>query len=378
MREGHARTLMSSYKRGYYMHSEFVFPAGWSGKGSGSIEPPRFFTPRECARLQGFPETFKLEGVLPRNSGRLYHHLGNAVAPPVIAAIAARLLSALNMTHAGGRPLPRGGARGEQERERQLLKPSLDIVLAASPPNEQLKAQIAAFLSSSTESDGLVPTHSGYSNDVEEGGGVAEIAALLSSREGRAQMAALRDVARLAHGSKAGRARASRNCAVMAAYPGLVERILEIGITRGDTPGASDRHEIKRLCNEDDTPRNHGNDDRPETSLEQNRSPCDHAHAGRERATSEGTGAASDAPRMRRMHEEVQRLALVALTNLAAEVEASGAALRAANVRQALTRAFVDENEGCVGGVVARLPKNLREQASVALELLKSGVVDEA
>jgi len=260
MREGHARTLMSSYKRGYYMHSEFVFPAGWSGKGSGSIEPPRFFTPRECARLQGFPETFKLEGVLPRNSGRLYHHLGNAVAPPVIAAIAARLLSALNMTHAGGRPLPRGGARGEQERERQLLKPSLDIVLAASPPNEQLKAQIAAFLSSSTESDGLVPTHSGYSNDVEEGGGVAEIAALLSSREGRAQMAALRDVARLAHGSKAGRARASRNCAVMAAYPGLVERILEIGITRGDTPGASDRHEIKRLCNEDDTPRNHGND----------------------------------------------------------------------------------------------------------------------
>jgi hypothetical protein len=81
---------------------------------------------------------------------------------------------------------------------------------------------------------------------------------------------------------------------------------------------------------------------------------------------------------MRRMHEEVQRLALVALTNLAAEVEACGAALRAANVRQALTRAFADENEGCVGGVVARLPKNLREQASVALELLKSGVVDEA
>jgi hypothetical protein len=118
--------------------------------------------------------------------------------------------------------------------------------------------------------------------------------------------------------------------------------------------------------------------DRPETSLEKHRSPCDHAHAGRERATSDGTGAAKDAPRIRRMHEEVQRLALVALTNLAAEVDVCGAALRAANVRQSLTRAFADVNEGCIGGVVARLPKNLREQASVALELLKSGVVDEA
>jgi len=87
---------MSSYKRGYYMHSEFVFPRG----ASPTSCRPRFFTPRECARLQGFPETFKLS--LDRlNSNRVYHHLGNAVCPPIIAAIGESMIRAYEQRGAG-------------------------------------------------------------------------------------------------------------------------------------------------------------------------------------------------------------------------------------------------------------------------------------
>ncbi|CAD7946446.1 unnamed protein product [Amoebophrya sp. A120] len=50
---------------------------------------PRFFTPRECCRLQGFPEDFEI----PRKDnlgeeGRFYHQIGNAVVPAVIALVA--------------------------------------------------------------------------------------------------------------------------------------------------------------------------------------------------------------------------------------------------------------------------------------------------
>ena len=32
---------------------------------AGQMEAPRFFTERECARLQGFPDSFVLEGGTP-------------------------------------------------------------------------------------------------------------------------------------------------------------------------------------------------------------------------------------------------------------------------------------------------------------------------
>ncbi len=44
---------------------------------------PRRITPRECARLQGFPDDF----VLHPNDTFAYHQLGNSVAVPVISAI---------------------------------------------------------------------------------------------------------------------------------------------------------------------------------------------------------------------------------------------------------------------------------------------------
>lgn len=44
---------------------------------------PRRITPRECARLQGFPDTFKLHP----NDSWAYHQLGNSVSVPVVSAV---------------------------------------------------------------------------------------------------------------------------------------------------------------------------------------------------------------------------------------------------------------------------------------------------
>lgn len=80
-----ARTLQASYGS-IMINSQFV-PA------SGNRKFPRRFSFRECARIMGFPESFKLH---PKRS---YNMLGNAVAPPVICMLSAALLtSALKLT----------------------------------------------------------------------------------------------------------------------------------------------------------------------------------------------------------------------------------------------------------------------------------------
>jgi DNA (cytosine-5)-methyltransferase 1 len=53
-------------------------------KGSINREDIRKMTPREWARLQGYPDTFRL----PLADGHLYKQLGNSVSVPVIRAIA--------------------------------------------------------------------------------------------------------------------------------------------------------------------------------------------------------------------------------------------------------------------------------------------------
>ena len=59
---------------------------------------PRFFTPRECARLMGFPDAHRLG--CARAPGRAYRQLGNAVAPPMTRDVARALLASLGITHA--------------------------------------------------------------------------------------------------------------------------------------------------------------------------------------------------------------------------------------------------------------------------------------
>lgn len=53
----------------------------------GENIPPRKLTPRECARLQGFPENF----IIPVSNMQSYKQFGNSVAVPVIRAIANRM-----------------------------------------------------------------------------------------------------------------------------------------------------------------------------------------------------------------------------------------------------------------------------------------------
>lgn len=55
---------------------------------------PRKLTPRECARLQGFPENFIVDAV---SDGQMYKQFGNSVSVPVVRAVANQLLSALKL-----------------------------------------------------------------------------------------------------------------------------------------------------------------------------------------------------------------------------------------------------------------------------------------
>lgn len=56
---------------------------------SHSLLTGRFYTHRECARLQGFPDSYRLD------TPRMYASLGNAVSPPIIALLGAALVCAL-------------------------------------------------------------------------------------------------------------------------------------------------------------------------------------------------------------------------------------------------------------------------------------------
>ena len=50
----------------------------------GSKKNPRRLTPRECARLMGFPDTFKISV----SDTRAYKQFGNSVVVPVMKAVA--------------------------------------------------------------------------------------------------------------------------------------------------------------------------------------------------------------------------------------------------------------------------------------------------
>ena len=52
---------------------------------------PRMLTPRECARLQGFPEEF----IIPVSNARAYKQFGNSVCIPVIEAVAKQMIEYL-------------------------------------------------------------------------------------------------------------------------------------------------------------------------------------------------------------------------------------------------------------------------------------------
>jgi len=56
---------------------------------------PRKLTPRECARLQGFPDNFLVDAV---SDCQAYKQFGNSVAVPVVRAVALQLIKAMKQT----------------------------------------------------------------------------------------------------------------------------------------------------------------------------------------------------------------------------------------------------------------------------------------
>ncbi|MCE9598055.1 MAG: DNA (cytosine-5-)-methyltransferase [Spirochaetia bacterium] len=80
-RKGVTRTLSARY---YKDGSEILIP---TRRGN-----PRRLTPRECARLMGFPESFQI----PVSDTQAYKQFGNSVVVPVVHAIAIEMKKALD------------------------------------------------------------------------------------------------------------------------------------------------------------------------------------------------------------------------------------------------------------------------------------------
>lgn len=78
----HANTISARY---YKDGSEILIDQG-EGRN------PRKLTPRECAKLQGFPDEF----IIPVSDTQAYKQFGNSVAVPVVRAVAKQLISEMN------------------------------------------------------------------------------------------------------------------------------------------------------------------------------------------------------------------------------------------------------------------------------------------
>ena len=81
-KDSYTRTLSSRY---YKDGSEILI-------SRGKQKNPRKLTPKECARLQGFPKKWEN---LPVSDNQAYRQFGNAVAVPVVKEIAKNMVSAL-------------------------------------------------------------------------------------------------------------------------------------------------------------------------------------------------------------------------------------------------------------------------------------------
>jgi DNA (cytosine-5)-methyltransferase 1 len=82
LEDGVTRTLSARY---YKDGSEILVLRG------GSRMRPRRLTPRECARLMGFPESFKIEV----SDTQAYRQFGNSVVVPLVADVARQIVRSL-------------------------------------------------------------------------------------------------------------------------------------------------------------------------------------------------------------------------------------------------------------------------------------------
>lgn len=79
--EGYTRTLSARYHKD---GSEILI--------AQKNKNPRRLTPKECARLMGFPETHQI----PVSDTQAYRQFGNSIIVPVVADVAQRIINVLN------------------------------------------------------------------------------------------------------------------------------------------------------------------------------------------------------------------------------------------------------------------------------------------
>jgi len=87
--EGISRTISARY---YKDGSEILIPQ----RGIN----PRRLTPRECARLQGFPDEF----IIPVSDNQAYKQFGNSVTVPLIQAVGKQLVKSLLQINESSKP----------------------------------------------------------------------------------------------------------------------------------------------------------------------------------------------------------------------------------------------------------------------------------
>lgn len=96
------RGVVYQWRRRYVRQNKSgVCPTLTANMGTGGHNVPlirdhkgiRKLTPRECARLQGFPNTYKMPAELP--DSRLYKQIGNSVTTTVIERVAVNIRNAL-------------------------------------------------------------------------------------------------------------------------------------------------------------------------------------------------------------------------------------------------------------------------------------------
>ena len=61
---------------------------------------PRRLTPRECARLQGFPDKF----LIPVSNNQAYKQFGNSVVMPLIQAVGKNIVKELDKLNESKQP----------------------------------------------------------------------------------------------------------------------------------------------------------------------------------------------------------------------------------------------------------------------------------
>ena len=95
--DGKTPTLISSYHKVSNFATKYLFEEadGTRRDGApGTSVRPRFLTPRECARVMGFPDTYRIPD---GDEAGFYRQVGNAVPPPVVEAVGERVLQAIGL-----------------------------------------------------------------------------------------------------------------------------------------------------------------------------------------------------------------------------------------------------------------------------------------